>query len=176
MPGAPTGPGGTVTFYNLDPSFFGAAFQEPVWQEEDALDTDYDGVELTVAKRFSGRWQMLMGLTLGRNEGGGAGFTVPVDLNDPNNALNFFDGLVGLDSTYAFRLSGSYVLPGDLTLAGQPHLQQRTAVPVDLHDHACGVPGAHAGEPGGAPQPPRRRAAAQRDHAGPEAFPAVPLR
>ena len=102
-------------------AFFGAAFQEPVWDEEDILDTDYDGVELTVAKRFSGRWQMLAGLTLGRNEGGDAANTNPVanvDLNDPNNALNFFEGVTGLDSKYALRLSGSYVFPGDVTLAG----------------------------------------------------------
>jgi hypothetical protein len=118
VPGSPAGPGGTVTFYNLNPSFFGAAFQEPVWDAQDILDTDYDGVELTVAKRFSGRWQMLLGLTLGSNEGGAAGFTVPVDLNDPNNVRNFFDGAVGLDSKFALRLSGSYVLPGDVTLAG----------------------------------------------------------
>ena len=36
----------------------------------------------------------------------------------PTTPSNFFDGAVGLDSSYAFRLSGSYVFPGDVTLAG----------------------------------------------------------
>jgi hypothetical protein len=115
VPGPPTGPGGSVTFYNLAPVAFGV--QDNLYEAQDILDTDYDGVELTVAKRFSGRWQMLMGLTLGRNEGGGAGLG-NVDLNDPNNSSTFFDGVVGLDSKYAFRLSGSYRLPADVTLAG----------------------------------------------------------
>jgi hypothetical protein len=115
VPGSPTGPGGTVTFYNLAPVSFGV--QDNLYEAQDILDTDYDGVELTAAKRFSRRWQMLLGLTLGRNQGGGAGLG-NVDLNDPNNSQNFFDGVVGLDSKYAFRLSGSYVLPGEVTLAG----------------------------------------------------------
>ena len=70
VPGAPTGPGGTVTFYNLSPSVFGQAFIDNVYDNDPVLDQDYDGVELTLTKRFSGRWQLLAGLTLGKNEGG----------------------------------------------------------------------------------------------------------
>jgi hypothetical protein len=114
VPAAPAGPGGTVTFYNLNPAFFGARFLDNVYQAEDVLDTDYDGVELTVAKRFSGRWQMLAGLTIGRNQGG----ALTGDLNDPNNSQNFPEGIVGDDAKYILRLSGSYLLPGDVTLAG----------------------------------------------------------
>ncbi len=114
VPPAPRGPGGSVTFYNLNPAFFGAAFVGNVYDNQDILDTDYDGVELTIAKRFSARWQMMGGLTVGNNKGG----AVTGDLNDPNQSQNFPEGTVGMDSKYALRLSGSYRFPGDVTLAG----------------------------------------------------------
>jgi hypothetical protein len=114
VPGAPTGPGGSVTFYNLNPAYFGAAFVGNVYDNQEILDTDYDGVELTLAKRFSHRWQMLAGLTLGNNKGGAV---INGDLNDPNVSQNFPEGTVGMDSKYALRLSGSYRLPGEVTVA-----------------------------------------------------------
>jgi hypothetical protein len=78
------------------------------------LDTTYDGVELTAAKRFSSAWQVLLGLTFGRNEGGVA----TGDLNDPNNSVVFPDGIEGTDSDYAFRLAGSYSAPWDVNISG----------------------------------------------------------
>jgi hypothetical protein len=114
VPGAPTGPGGTVTFHNLSPTVFGQAFIDNVYDNDAALDQDYDGVELTMSKRFSGRWQLLAGLTIGKNEGG----VLTGDLNDPNNADNFPNGIVGDDSTYALRVAGSVLLPWNLTVSG----------------------------------------------------------
>ena len=55
---------------------------------------------------------MLAGLTLGKNEGGLGG-----DLNDPNQTL-YPRGIIGNDSKYAFRLSGSYQLPWEVMIAG----------------------------------------------------------
>jgi hypothetical protein len=40
------------------------------------------------------------------------------DVNDPNNAENFPDGIVGDDSKYALRVAGSVVWPWSLTLSG----------------------------------------------------------
>jgi hypothetical protein len=57
---------------------------------------------------------MVAGLTLGKNEGGTTNGT---DLNDPNVTL-YPKGIVGNDSEVAFRLSGSYHLPYELSLAG----------------------------------------------------------
>ncbi|MBI3263388.1 MAG: TonB-dependent receptor [Acidobacteria bacterium] len=82
----PNGPGGTVaspkpttvTLYNLTPTLVGAA--NNVRDNEPGFDTEYKGVEFTASKRFSRRWQMVGGLTLGKNEGGLGG-----DLNDPAN-------------------------------------------------------------------------------------------
>jgi hypothetical protein len=114
VPGAPAGPGGAATFFNLDPAFVGQAFQDNVFTNEPLLDTTYDGIELTAAKRFSSHWQLLAGLTLGRNEGGVA----TGDLNDPNNSAVFPDGIEGTDSRYAFRLAGSYSAPWGLNVSG----------------------------------------------------------
>jgi hypothetical protein len=114
VPGAPTGPGGSATFYNLNPAFVGQAFQDNAWDNEPSLDTTYNGVEITAVKRFNRRWQMLAGLTLGKNYGGVA----TADLNDPNNSVVFPEGIEGTDSKYAFRLSGSYTAPWDVHVSG----------------------------------------------------------
>jgi carboxypeptidase family protein len=117
----------TATVFNLSPAYFGAAFQNNVVDNDPYLDTDYNGVEFTANKRFSRRWQMVAGLTIGQNKGGvntsGApGQTATVtttggDLNDPNfNQVP--KGIVGNDSTWAFRWSGSYRAPGDVQIAG----------------------------------------------------------
>jgi hypothetical protein len=108
----PDGPNGAtqVTAYNLNPEFTGRA--NNIRDNEAELDTDYKGVEFTASKRFSRNWQMVGGLTIGSNEGGLGG-----ELNDPNNHI-YERGIVGNDSQVAFRLSGSYLLPGAVTLAG----------------------------------------------------------
>ena len=117
----PNGPGGGPGTTNLQPQ------QVPVWNipanlasadqtvrsNESHLDTEYQGVEFTATKRFSDRWQMQAGFTIGKNEGGFG----DTDLNDPNR-LRFPRGIIGNDSERAFRISGSYRLPGEVTLAG----------------------------------------------------------
>jgi hypothetical protein len=112
VPAAPTGPGGTITFYNLIPAFNG--LQDNVFNNEDVLDTDFNGVEFTATKRMRDRWQLLAGLTLGKNHGG----VLTNDLNDPNNELNFPIGIEGTDSKYAFRLSGTYLAPYEINISG----------------------------------------------------------
>jgi outer membrane receptor protein involved in Fe transport len=128
----PNGPGGTlaspkpttVTVYNLQPEFNG--LQNNVIDNQPYLDTTYKGIEFTAQKRFSRRWQMTAGFTVGKNEGGlnnltagqsGQSLGTGNDLNDPNFTA-FSKGIVGNDSDVAFRLSGSYLIPGDVTIAG----------------------------------------------------------
>jgi hypothetical protein len=60
---------------------------------------------------------MVAGLTFGKNEGGQTNVPNVNDLNDPNVTM-FENGIVGNDSEVAFRLSGSYQLPYDITVAG----------------------------------------------------------
>jgi hypothetical protein len=131
---APNGPGGTVaspkpasvTVYNIQPAFLSAS--NSVIDNQPFLDTNYKGVEFTASKRFSRKWQMVAGLTIGNNTGGvnsstgtGQSGTISTtnggDLNDPN-FTQYGNGIVGSDSTVAFRLSGSYEFPYKINLAG----------------------------------------------------------
>jgi hypothetical protein len=123
VPNGPNGPT-TATVYNLNPAYFGAAFQNNVVDNQPYLDTQYKGIEITANKRFSQRWQMVAGFTAGKNTGGlvnntsaTSGQSSTVDLNDPNNTL-YTSGVIGNDSTYAFRLSGSYRAPWDIQASG----------------------------------------------------------
>jgi len=67
---------------------------------------------------------MVAGFTAGKNTGGlvsdttaTSGQSATLDLNDPNLLL-FPTGIIGNDSRYAFRLSGSYRAPYDIQFAG----------------------------------------------------------
>jgi hypothetical protein len=116
----PNGPGGTLAnpkpttaeVYNI--STAANSLNASIRDNVEYLDTDYKGVEFTATKRFSKKWQMQAGFTLGKNEGGVNGGT---DLNDPNNT-RYPKGIIGNDSEQAFRLSGSYTLPYDINLSG----------------------------------------------------------
>jgi hypothetical protein len=124
VPNGPNGPM-TATVYNLLPAFNG--LQANIVDNDPYLDTTYNGIEITAMKRLSHRWQMTTGLTMGKNTGGvnggalGSGQVQPPtngsDLNDPN-ATVFRNGIVGNDSPVAFRLSGSYRGPYDISIAG----------------------------------------------------------
>ena len=118
----PTNPLGvtSVTVYNLRQDL--ASATNNIRDNQDYLDTEYNGVEFTASKRFTNRWQMVAGLTIGKNEGGlnnntGNGQSDSNDLNDPNNLL-FERGIIGNDSEIAFRLSGSYRAWGDINVSG----------------------------------------------------------
>jgi hypothetical protein len=116
----PNGPGGTIanpkpttaTVFNI--STAANVLANNVRDNVDYLDTTYKGVEFTANKRFSSRWQMQLGFTLGKNEGGVNGGT---DLNDPNNT-QYPTGIIGNDSEQALRLSGQYTLPWDISFSG----------------------------------------------------------
>ncbi len=116
----PNGPGGslsspkptTAEVYNI--STAANTQNASIRDNVDYLDTEYKGVEFTATKRFSRKWQMQMGFTLGKNEGGVSGGT---DLNDPNNT-RFPTGIIGNDSEQGFRLSGSYELPYGISFSG----------------------------------------------------------
>jgi hypothetical protein len=122
----PNGPHGatTATVYNLLPAFNG--LQANIVDNDSYFDTTYNGIEVTAQKRFSQRWQMVAGFTAGKNTGGvnstggtpaGQQGGTTGDLNDPNLTL-YTNGIVGNDSKYAFRLSGSYRAPYDIQVAG----------------------------------------------------------
>jgi hypothetical protein len=125
----PNGPGGgpantnlkptTAVVYNLPAAL--ASADVTIRENASYLDTEYKGIEFTATKRFTQKWQMQAGFTIGRNEGGlnsatGSGQGTG-DLNDPNLTL-YPRGVIGNDSETALRVSGSYELPWQLNLAG----------------------------------------------------------
>ncbi|MCU1381989.1 MAG: TonB-dependent receptor [Acidobacteria bacterium] len=126
----PNGPGGTVaspkpqtvTVYNLSSASY-VNLSNLTYDNQPFLDTVYNGVEFTANKRMSKRWQMVAGLTLGHNRGGvntatntGQSAATTADLNDPN-VTAYGNSIIGNDSDWAFRLSGSYQLPWSLNFA-----------------------------------------------------------
>src|SRR3954451_5252555 len=150
----PNGPGGTVTspkpqtatVYNLSSASY-VNLSTLTYDNQPFLDTTYNGVEFTANKRMSTHWQMVAGLTVGHNRGGvntatgtGQSAATTADLNDPN-VTAYGNSIIGNDSDWAFRLSGSYQFPWSLNFAatfvanqGYPYIStfsvNRTLVPT----------------------------------------------
>jgi len=110
VPNGPNGPT-TATMYNIPAALASASNQ--IRDNRPELDTSFKGFGITASKRFSGNWQMEAGVTFGKNRGGQGG----ADLNDPNNVI-YPQATLGNDSKVGFRLSGSYRLPYEFTIAG----------------------------------------------------------
>jgi hypothetical protein len=75
----------------------------------------YNGVEITGTKRFSNRWQMLAGVTLGSTKISG----VSVNVN-PNSLINANGNITEQlgDRPYIFKWTGTYTMPfHDIALA-----------------------------------------------------------
>jgi hypothetical protein len=109
VPNGPNGPT-TATVWNIPASLSSAS--NNIRDNRPELDTTYKGIEFTASKRFTQRWQMVAGLTIGQNRGGQGG-----DLNDPNAQI-YPEGIIGNDSKVGFRLSGSYRLPYEISVSG----------------------------------------------------------
>jgi hypothetical protein len=112
----------TITVYSLDPALL--TTRDRIITNADALQSEYDGVQFSVNKRMSNRWQMLAGLTLQQHKGfaHGGTFTDPggnSDFNNPNYRLNRLDSAVFTDLPWTFTLSGSYQLPYEISVSGK---------------------------------------------------------
>jgi hypothetical protein len=122
------GPEGPVTAYNQSRETLGLA--DRVITNIPGLEDTYNGVEFTVTKRMANNWQVLGGLTIGKDEGlYDRGLSD--DFNNPNLNLNRDDSIIGQDSTYIGKLVGTYVFPRDINFStnlryftGQPVLRQ----------------------------------------------------
>ncbi len=144
------------------------------------LDTEYKGVEFTATKRFSRKWQMQAGFTIGKNEGGvqpaGAAGT---DLNDPNNT-RFPTGIIGNDSEHGAPPVGQLRAAVGHQPVGLDDRQQRLPVRVDLlADPRRGRDAGHHADPrqpDDSAERARRRALRERDDVRPASRQVVPLR
>jgi hypothetical protein len=124
------GPAGPVTVYNQDPTTLGLANR--LITNVASLDDTYNGVEFSATKRMANRWQLLAGLTVGRDKGlYDRGLND--DFNNPNLNIDRADSIIGQDSTYIAKVIGTYNLPREFSLStnlrystGQPVAQQVT--------------------------------------------------
>ncbi len=118
--------GEALTIYNLAPAYVGKAAY--VLTNVAALDDNrYNGVELNAVKRFSRHWQVLTGLTVQRSRGTYAN-GLSDNFNDPNLDINRKNALLDQDSTYLFKLSGTYEAPWGISLS--PNYQYYTGYPL----------------------------------------------
>jgi uncharacterized protein (DUF2141 family) len=124
------GPAGPVTVYNQDPATLGLASR--IITNVAGLEDTYNGVEFTATKRMANRWQLVAGLTIGRDKGlYDRGLND--DFNNPNLNINRANSIIGQDSTYIGKVIGTYLLPHEFTVStnlryftGQPVAQQVT--------------------------------------------------
>ena len=77
-----------------------------MWDNEEILDSNYNGGDITVNKRMSNGWSLMAGASYGKS----IGEVVGGDLNNPNSK-EFRRGLLGNDVPWSYRLSGVYDLP-----------------------------------------------------------------
>jgi hypothetical protein len=106
-----------MTLYSFQPSnpaLYGA-FNYVVTNIPVLDNNSYHGVEITAVKRLSHKLQILGGLTIQRQKGVyGRGFSDEAtgdNFTDPNNDINRNNNYLNLDSTYVFKVDGTYELP-----------------------------------------------------------------
>ena len=92
--------GQPVTVYNQDPALRGRF--DVLFDNYPGLDSAFNGLDVTVNKRMTGRWMVMAGLSLGKNVGDifGTG-----DLNNPN--LMFRRGVIEFDVPVSMKVSGA---------------------------------------------------------------------
>lgn len=100
--------GGTVTIYDYDRAYRGAAFVQNELHNTDR-DDSFQAIEFTVTKRSSGRWGAMASFWAIKND---AWLTLFDD--DPNNDLNALNEAW----EWAGNASGSYSLPLGIQLGG----------------------------------------------------------
>jgi hypothetical protein len=115
-----------ITVYNLDASLV-TVNDRVIDNTEDG--TNYNGLEVTVTKKMSNRWQMLGGFTVASHKG--FNYAVPYqtgDRNDPNTLINATDGSVRDDLPWTAKWAGSFELPYGILLAGKYNARAGTPV------------------------------------------------
>lgn len=121
-----------MTLYNLDSSYVGLT--NNVVTTIPALNNNsYNGIEFDIKKHMSHRWQLLAGFTIQKKKGTYTSGTSD-NFNDPNLNINRANSYLGLDSTYVFKLSGTYEWPvaGLLTSVNFQHFTGYPILPTNV--------------------------------------------
>lgn len=100
-----------LTIYNQNPATVGR--QDNLLTNSEALNSHYDGVDISFQRRF-GPGSVIQG---GYSYGKTLGRTSSADPSDPNNDI-FTQGAIGSDQPQQFKISGSHLLPGLITVSG----------------------------------------------------------
>jgi outer membrane receptor protein involved in Fe transport len=113
-----------LTIYNQNPALAGR--QNNLRMNSSKLDSTYNGIELSMVRRFGTRSQLSGGYHYGKDRGR----ISTGELNDPNDDI-FTDGAVGNDEPHQFKLSGNTMLPWEISFSGSfitntGHPRQRT--------------------------------------------------
>ncbi|OLD17997.1 MAG: hypothetical protein AUJ01_08260 [Acidobacteria bacterium 13_1_40CM_3_65_5] len=111
-----------ITAYTLDTAL--VTRRDRIITNVEGLRSDYDGMQFSVNKRMSNRWQMLAGLSVQTHKGFSHDGTFTdtgsnSDFNNPNFQLNRNDSAIFTEIPWALTLSGSYQLPYDVQIAGK---------------------------------------------------------
>ncbi len=97
--------GGMITVYNLDPEKLGA--YDPYVTQQTGYETSYQGLELSLTKRYANKWQFMGSITYGKSN-----VKLPIQaVDDPNNREFNDDVVTSTDVPIVVKLSGSYDLP-----------------------------------------------------------------
>jgi hypothetical protein len=109
--------GQSMTLYNLNPAKVGQS-NVLLTNVPQFDDNAYNGVEFDAVKRMSNHWQLLAGFTIQRQKGAYCcagssddGLTAGDNVNDPNLNINRSNNYLNNDSTYVFKVDGTYQLP-----------------------------------------------------------------
>jgi outer membrane receptor protein involved in Fe transport len=109
-----------LTLYNLSAA---KASQANFYQVTNVAALDrysYNAVEFTATKHMSQRWMVLAGLTIQRQKGtygSGSPNALSDDFNNPNFDINRFDNNLFQDSTFVWKINGSYQMPWGISTA-----------------------------------------------------------
>jgi len=112
-----------MTVYNQNANTLGQVAL--VLSTRNELNTNYNGVEFKAEQRFMNGADLFGGATIGRSRGSVRGSSD--DLNNPNVLINSI-GATGFDSTYQYKIAGSYPLPYGVSFSGA--LQIATGLPL----------------------------------------------
>ena len=118
---------GTITAYDVAPAYRG---KDAFRQINSPSRYQYQGLELTLGKRMSNRWQVMGSYVFSRLEGDLTSSTSPLfgDPSNPNSLINAH-GRLANDQPHAFKLLGSYQARWGINLGG--NYQALSGLPRD---------------------------------------------
>ncbi len=132
--------GNPLTLYNLSPAVANQTNEMLITNIPELDNYRYRGLELTATKRMSKKWQVLAGLTIQRTTGdygNGTPNAIYDDFNDPNLDINRGGNYLFLDSTYVWKVNGTYNWP--LGISTSMSFQHYTGYPIRPTDVFTGL-------------------------------------